>query len=161
MFRLFDKAGDTVAGIHIKDAELVGLMHRNRDAPDCEVGTPFNMQADHFTVVHLVDVVRCKDDDILRVGFFNHIDVLVDGIRGAFVPMFVDALLGRQDFNIFIELRAEKIPTQVQVPVQASRLVLGEYKDLAKVAVEAVGQGEIDDPVKAPKGNSGFRPVTG
>src|SRR4051812_35274497 len=45
--------------------------------------------------------------------------------------------------------------------IEAAGLVLGEDQDLAQAAVEAVGQGEIDDAIEAAEGDGGLGAVTG
>ena len=45
--------------------------------------------------------------------------------------------------------RQRNFHPSVEVPVQAVGLVLGQHQDLANVGVDAVREGEIDDPVNA------------
>ena len=76
--------------------------------------------------------------------------------------MLVDPLLRRHDVDEFAQLAAEiALPAEVDVPIQAHRLVLGEDEDLAHAAVEAVGQREIDDAVDAAEGDGRLGAVPG
>ncbi len=76
-------------------------------------------------VVHLVDVVAGEDHDVFRPLFLDGVDVLVDGVGGALIPVLVDALLRRHDVDELAQLAATTIPAEVDVPVEAHRLVLG------------------------------------
>lgn len=113
MLGLFHKGGDAVACIDIKNTKLVGFTNGNWNTAYGKVGSSFDVKPNHFAVVHFVDMVCRENDDVFWVGFFDDINVLVDGIRSAFIPVFVNSLLRGQDFDIFIELRAEEIPTQI------------------------------------------------
>src|SRR5262249_47474499 len=53
----------------------------------------------------------------------------------------------------------EELPPLVDVPVQADGLVLGQHQDLAEVGVDAVGQGEVDDPEDPPERDRRLGPV--
>ena len=47
------------------------------------------------------------------------------------------------------------------MPVEAHRLVLGEDEVLAHPAVEAIREGEVDDPIGAAEGDGRFGPIAG
>ena len=110
MLRFFDKGGNAVFCIDIQNSKLVGFIHRNWNATNGKIGSSFDMEANHFAVVHFVDMVCCKNDDIFWVCFFDDINVLVNSICGAFVPVFINSLLWGKYFDILIELWAEEIP---------------------------------------------------
>jgi hypothetical protein len=44
------------------------------------------------------------------------------------------------------------------VVMEAEGIVLGENEDSAEVGVDAVGDGNVDQPVHSPKGNRGLGP---
>ena len=46
------------------------------------------MKTEHLADVHPIDVVTSKNTDMLRIGIFDEVHVLVNGIRSAFIPMF-------------------------------------------------------------------------
>ena len=119
------------------------------------------MRADHVAVIHLVDVVASENQDIFRIGFLDAVNVLIDGVGGALVPVFVDALLRRQHLDVFTKFAAEETPPRHDVPIQAPGLVLRQHQHTAQVAVNAVGKGEIDDPVEAAKGHRRFGAIAG
>ena len=66
---------------------------------------------------------------------------------------------GGHDLDELAQLAAEiGLPAEMDVPVEAHRLVLGEDEVLADAAVEAVREGEIDDPVRPAKRHSRLWP---
>ncbi len=94
-------------------------------------------------------MIARQDDRVAGDGLLDRVDVLVDGVGGPLVPHLGQALLGRDHLDVLAELAAEELPAQVDVPVQAGGLVLGEHQDLAEVGVDAVGEREVDDPINA------------
>src|SRR5262249_43908666 len=81
------------------------------------------------------------------------VNVLIDGVGGPLVPLFVEALLRRQDVDVFVEFPAQVAPARGYMAVETASLVLRKDKNAAQVAVDAVGQGEIDDAVEAAEGD--------
>jgi len=117
---------------------------------------------EHEAVVHLVDVVAGEDEDVLGLFGTDGVDVLVDGVGGAGVPVFRDALHGWEDLDELAEFVGDDgSPTFADVAVERERFVLGEDVDVAEVGVDAVGEGDIDDAVLASEGDGGFGSVTG
>ena len=123
-----------------------------------DVGAGIHVLLQHLSVVHLVDVVAGKNDDVVGALAADGIDVLVDGVGGAQVPVGGDAHLRRKNFDEFAEPHQRR-PTLADVAVQAERLVLREDEDAAQVAVDAIGERDVDDAVDAAKGNGGFGAV--
>ena len=106
------------------------------------------VELDQAEVVHLVDVVAGQDDHIFGMFFFQRVDVLIDRVGRSLIPVFIDPLLRRHDVDELAQFAAqEPPPAEVDMPVQAHRLVLREDQHLADAAIQAVRQGEVDDPV--------------
>ena len=86
-------------------------------------------------------MVARQHHDVLGVAGLDDVQVLVDGIGRAAVPVLVvQALLGRQQIDHFIELGTQKAPAALQVAQQRVRLVLGDDTDAADARVDAVRQ---------------------
>ena len=63
------------------------------------------------------------------VLLLDRVDVLVDGVGRALIPVLVDPLLRRHDVDELAQLAAEiALPAHVDVPVQAHRLVLRQHR---------------------------------
>ena len=102
--------------------------------------------AQHQLVVHLVDVVAGEDDHVFRTVGLDDVDVLVDRVRRALVPLRLrDALARRQDVEALVSLRPQEVPAALQVADQRMRLVLGGDANAADAGVQRVGQREVDD----------------
>ena len=86
-------------------------------------------------------MVARQHHDVLGAAGLDDVQVLVDGVGRAAVPVLVvQALLGRQQIDHFIELGAQKAPATLQVAQQRVRLVLGDDADAADAGVDAVRQ---------------------
>ena len=111
------------------------------------------MLLQHQPVVHLVDVVAGQDEDVLGLLAANGVDVLIDGVGGAQVPVLADALHGRQNLDELAQVAGHDVPALADVAVQRQGLVLGEDVDVAQVGVDAVGERDVDDAVIAAEGD--------
>ena len=120
------------------------------------------MRVDQRLVVHLVDVIAGEHDHQPWGRHLQRIDVLVDGVGSAEIPVVIDPLLRREHVEELAEVAAEQpMPSQIQVAVEAPGLVLREHEQPPQTAVEAVREREIDDPVGATERHSGLRAVAG
>ncbi len=146
--------------VHLHHAELLSGLAVDAQGPHGQVRVDALVVLDHRTIVHLVDMIAGQDHDVAGAFLLQGVDVLVHGVRGTLIPVLVDALLGRDDVDEFVQFTAEEPPpTQVDVAVQAHGLVLRQHQHLANAAVEAIRQREIDDPVPATERHGGFGAV--
>jgi len=74
----------------------------------------------HLAVVHLVDVIAGENQDVLGLFGADGIDVLINGVGRALIPLIADALHGRQHFNKFTDLAAQNVPAFADVAVSAT-----------------------------------------
>ena len=126
--RLLQKALDAVLVVDLHDAEVGAFAQRRGDAADGQIGLVVQVCLDHVAIVHFVNMVAGQDENVFRIGFLDAVNVLVNGVGRALVPVLVDALLGRQHVDVLLELAAEKTPAGGNVAVQAAGLVLGEHE---------------------------------
>ena len=89
------------------------------------VGAALLMETQHPGVVHLVDVIARQDDEVARTLADDRVEVLVDGVGRALVPVLADPLLGRQDLDELAQFLGNDIPAHPDVAVERERLVLG------------------------------------
>ena len=71
----------------------------------------------HQAVIHLVDVIAGKNQHILGLFGADGIDVLVNRVRRALIPLLAHALHGRQDFDELAHFAAQNVPAFANVPV--------------------------------------------
>ena len=108
------------------------------------------MLLEHQLVIHLVDMIPRQNQHELRRIAFDDVDVLEDGVGGAFVPLQLgDALRGGEDVEAFVALGAQEVPAALKVPDERVRLVLRGDADAADARVDRVRQREVDDPALA------------
>ena len=159
---LLDEGGDHVLLVDVHDAEADGLHARHLEAADGDVGALVDVLLQHQLVVHLVDVVAGEDDHELGLVVGDDVEVLVDRVGGALVPLGLgDALAGGQDVEALVALGAEEVPAALQVADQAVRLVLGGDADAADAGVQRVRQREVDDPGLAAEVDRGLGAAVG
>lgn len=140
MFRLLVEAAHPVLGVHRHDAERLGVRQLDLDATDRHVGILSNVVGHHGPIVHLVDVVPGKHQDVVRFVVTDDVLVLIDGVGGTRIPgRFVDPLLGRPQLDEFPEFRAQDAPALLDVQDEGMGLVLGNHADPADTRVDAVG----------------------
>src|SRR5882724_5464037 len=114
------------------------------------VASRIHMLLQHFLVIHLVDVIAGKNDDVTRVLAAYRINILIHGVGGAEIPVRGDAHLRRQNFDELAEAQQLR-PPLANVPVKRKRFVLRQNKYAAQVAIDAVGKSDVDDSIDAAK----------
>lgn len=145
---LFDKAGDLTVTCHLDHAEGRDLAGTDGEGSDGDLGPAVDVLLEHEGVIHLVDVIAGEDEDVLRLLGPDGVDILVDGVRGSLIPGLGDALHRRQDLDKVAQLiGSEGSPALADVAIEGERLVLGEDVHPAKVRIDAVGEGDVDDAV--------------
>ena len=128
--RLLLEIDDTLVLACEHKSEAACLVPGNGVRCDRNIGIVSLMKIEQNLVVHLVDVVTAKDQDILGIVALDEVDVLVDRICRAGVPLGVTALLiGRKDADAAVA--AVKIPrdTDADVDIEAERLILRQNAD--------------------------------
>ncbi len=147
--RFLQEAGDAIGFVHRHDAEALALFDRHFDRRQRHLRGLIEMEPQHLLVVHLVNVIAGEHHDILRLFADDRVEVLVDGVGGALVPLLADALLRRQDLDELAELFRHDGPSLPDVTAERERFVLRGDEDVAEPRVDAVAQHEIDDSVGA------------
>ena len=153
----FGKLGDHILPIHRHDAEAAGLLPGDLHNGNGAGGVRFLVTAEHFGIIHLIDVVTGEDHHILRLILVDEADVLIDGVGGALVPgAALAAHIGRQDVNT--AAAAVQIPglAGADVAVQFHGPVLSQDADGVNAGVGAVGQGKVDDAEFTAEGDGGL-----
>ena len=153
VLRLLLELHDAAVRVDGHDAEGAGLRQRHLHAGHGQVRRLFVVGREHGRVVHAVDVIRRQDQYLPGRVPVQQEQVLVDGVRRAGVPVGPGAHLGRHHGDVLAALRVVDGPAIPQVLVQGVGLVLGQDQHPAQARVQAVGQGEVDDPVLAAEGH--------
>ena len=152
----FLEADDAPVFIGFDDAELSGgFLGGNFEGGDGDIGAGIDVLLEHFGVIHFVDVVAGKNEDVFGALAADGIDVLVDGVGGALIPLLRDAHLRRKNFDEFAETH-ERRPAGAGVAAEAEGFVLGENEDAAQTGVDAIGKSDVDDAIESAEGDGGL-----
>ena len=158
--RLLLEFFDAARLVRIHDAEARSFFPRHLDDADGRIRFVLLVRFEHPRIIHRVDVVARKNQHILRICEVNEVQVLIDGIRRAAIP--ISALLAcirRQDEDAAV-LRVE-IPraARCEVVVELERTILRQHTDLLDAGIRAIAERKIDDAVFAAERHRRFRDV--
>jgi len=129
---------------------------RHLDARHGDLGAGRDVLFEQRGIVERVDLIAGQDEHVLRLGRFDEVQVLIEGVDGAGVPALAVALLRRPDLDVLAELAVQKTPPAMHVTDQGLRLVLGQHSDPAQLRVDAVREREVDCPVAAAEWHRGL-----
>ena len=159
--RLFQEALHATGVVQPHDAELRGLLVIDRQGCNRHVGARLAMRDQHVVVVHVVQLIARQDQHMVDPGLLQIAQMLAHGIGRSLVPqLFFVGLLGRQDFDEAFAKRVEVVGP-ANVAVQADRIELRQHIDAVHVAVQAVRQRDIDQPVLSGQRDRRFRTELG
>ena len=102
-------------------------------------------------------MVAREHEHIFGVISLDEVDILIDGVRRALIPLgALYLLIGGEDVDSAV--CAVEIPrlAVADVVVQLKRLILCEHADGVDAGVDAVGKRKVDYAVFAAVGNGGF-----
>src|SRR5262245_1829481 len=119
------------------------------------------MRADKVVEVHAIKLISGQDQNVAAVITLQVGQVLADGVGGATIPVgcFV-GLLRRPDLDITLAEGIELVGL-TDVTMEADAEVLGEDVDALDAAVDAVGNGDIDEAILAGDGYGRFASLHG
>ena len=142
---------------HPEAGHFIGL---NGQGGQGHVRAGFLVVLEHQPIVHFVDVVAGKNQHMLGLLGADRVNVLINRVGRAHVPVGAHPLHRGQDLDEFPQLLGHNAgPAFTNVPVQGEGFVLGEDVDATQIRVDAVGEGDVDDAVVAAEGNRGFCPI--
>ena len=127
------------------------------DGGDGRLGALVHVELDHLADVHAVDVIGAEDDHEVRIGLLDQIDVLIDGVGGAAIPVLAGGthLRGHGNDEVLLQ-QAAHFPAVAKVLQQALALELDQHVDGIDPGVDQVAEHEIDDAVASAEGHRGF-----
>ena len=154
--RFLVEFGDAVVVVDGHHAEAGGFVQRHLDDTHRDVSGVFLVESDHRAVVHFVNVIAGQYEHLVGRVLADQVEVLVNAVCRAEVPVLPHLLLRRDDLDELAELAAQVAPAAMDVLDQRLRLVLRHDEDLPDSGIDAVGQGEIDDTELARERGRGF-----
>ncbi len=109
-----------------------------------------------------VDVVAGEDEDFAGAGLFDDVEVLVDGVGGAGIPVAVLAAEVRlEDLELVVEHVEAPGAAGGDVVHEGAGAVLGEDGNIGDAAVGAVAESEVHDAVVATEDDGGLGALLG
>ena len=152
---LFLEFVNGVVGVGIQDTEAGSLRQRDISHGDGAGSLMLFVVGNHIGVVHLVDVVAGENDHVVGVEAVHEVDVLINGVGGAFVPagFLVVTLIGGQNLRAGMGLVQVPGLSVSDILIQLQRLILGQNTHSVDAGVDTVAQRKIDDTVFAAEGN--------
>ena len=136
---LFLEPEDLALAADFDHAEAADLIRRYGNGGQGHFSLLLDVVLEHSSVVHLVNLVALKDDHALRLLGTDGVDVLVDGVGGAHVPVGAGALHGGKKLKELAQFGGDNAgPAFADMAVERERFVLGEYEDLAQAGVNTV-----------------------
>src|SRR5207247_2374358 len=98
--------------------------------------------------VHTVDVIGAEDDHVVRIGLLDQIDVLMQRVGSASIPILAGGshLGGYRNDEVLLQEAAD-FPAFAQVLQQALTLELDQHIDGIDAGIHQVAENEIDDAI--------------
>src|SRR2546427_29070 len=103
------------------------------------------MELQQLAIVHLINVIAAKDQNVFRIFPFDRVDILINRIGRSLVPLFGGAELRWNGEDEFATIVGKNIPTQPNVTIERIGFVLDEDADPLELRIDAVRQRKIDD----------------
>lgn len=156
---LLGEVDDLARVINLHEAEGGGALLVHGHGGDGDVSLGLAVLDDEGLVVHAVEVVTGEDDVLVALGLVEEPDVLADGIRGALEPVLVlgGLLRGEHLDEALAVVGADVVVVRLgKVAVERGGVELREAVHLVDVGVDAVGHGQVDEPVVGAEGNRGL-----
>ena len=156
---LLGEVDDLAGVINLHEAERRGALLIHGHSGDGDVSLGLSMLEDEGLVVHAVEVITGKDDVLVALGLVEEPDVLAHSIRGALEPVLVLGRLLRGEHldETLAVVGADVVVVRLrEVSVERGGVELREAVHLVDVGVDAVGHGQVDEPVVGAKGNRGL-----
>ena len=84
---LLYELGYAVLFIKGEDTKAAGFLYRNLNRADGCIRIVFLVKCDQVIIVHLIDVIACQNQDEFRLLLPHKVDILVDRIGCASIPI--------------------------------------------------------------------------
>ncbi len=161
LLRLLFEADDAPVFVHFDYAKLLcRFMGGNLDGANGHVRGGLQMLLQHLGVIHFVNVIAGKNENVFRSLAADGINVLIYGVGSSLIPLFRNAHLRRQDLDVLAQPRQRR-PAGAHMPAQTQRLVLRQHKYPAKSGIHAIRKGDVDDAVRRAKRYCGLGAISG
>ena len=129
MFRFLFEFYDTACFVSVHDTETACLFHWNFNNCDSSVCFCLFVSCEHLVIVHLVNMVTGKNENIFRIKFVDKVNVLGNCICSStiYIQILISFLTWRKNVNT--ALFGIETPTAAgcYIAVQLDRFILCKY----------------------------------
>ena len=129
MFGLLLEAPDAVVAVYGHDAVMARHRNGHLGRRNCQVRALGIMEIDHLAVIHLVDVIARKDQDMVWLFILDRVDILIERISRALIPAIIETLLRGYYVYILAQFSVQHIPAAGYVPGERVGFVLSQDVD--------------------------------
>ena len=104
-------------------------------------------------------MVAGENHHVPRPLFLDDVDVAIDRVRGAFVPLADVAVMRRLDADELLQPAGQEVPPEPDVLLERTGPVLRKEIDPPQTGMDAIGKREVDDAIEAAEGDRGLGAV--
>ena len=161
VLRLFHETRDAPFGIDLHDPQCLRVFAHDRDGRDRELRLRLVVLLDDGPEIHPVELIAAQDDHIVEIVVVKVDEIFPHRVRRALIPRGVGQRLFRgEDFH---EAAGEmiKLIGLRNVPMKGRGVELREDVHALEPGVDAVGDGDVHEPVFAGERHGGFGAVFG
>jgi len=115
MLRLFSKFNNSIMLIHSHDTKLFGFFQRDFKTANRQISLILRMSGQHHTIIHFINMIPGQNQYIFRFMCSDNIQVLIQCICCTQIPILLNSLLCRKQFNKFIEFTTKVSPPLLYV----------------------------------------------
>ena len=141
-----------VIGAHQPEASRRCGIHRQGRHRQRRTAGPVGL--DEGLVIHAVELITGKDQQLIYIPRLNQLAVLAHSIRCALKPAWtVGGLLGRQHLDKAVAEARGEVVGEADVTVEGLTVELGERVDLVDPGIDAIADRYVDQAINAAQGN--------
>lgn len=159
--RLLHETDDPPAVVQLHDTQARNLAAGHGNDGNGDVRLAFLVRLQQFAKVHAVQLVARQHQDLTTLVLLDVTDLLAHGVGGALIPVRgLVRLLGGQNLDETLAKRVELVGIG-DVPVQTHAQKLRQHVNAVEAAIDAVADGNVDQPVFSGQGNGWLAPQLG
>src|SRR5207253_2773759 len=127
--RLLRETEDAQTGVYLNHAELIGIFDRHGQGCDAYSRLAIEVEFDHLTDIHPVDVVGAKDRDKVGLEVVDEVEVLEDCVGGTLIPVLAEAHLRRDGQDELVMHDVAELPAVLEMLDEGLRAPLHQDVD--------------------------------
>lgn len=142
--------------VDLKQTHTLGFFFLDGKGRDDQIGIHFFSHAKEARIVHVIEMIACENQKIVKRRLLKILKVLPDGIGRPIVPHLLHKRLFRADE---VDLGIARMVNGIRLHdmlVEKLRKILRDDVNVINPAIEGVRQRDIDEAVFASEAHGGF-----